>query len=113
MSRRENNHTSNQIRAIHKAIVKRIMGWGFDVWISHAKKTKSRYFEFFVDGHRIDIRLSDHYSWKGQEFDYDIWVNEPRRHSYSYREWLDDVEKKIKAIREHENERRKTPFEAV
>ena len=101
----EKNKTSNHIRRLHKAIVKWILREGFDVWISYAKKTKSRYFEFYVGRHKIYIRLSDHTSKRSWEFDYDIWVNKPRPGAFSYEEWLKDVEGKIKAIKDQERKR--------
>jgi hypothetical protein len=98
--------TSNHIRRLHKAVIRRIMSWGFDVYISYAKKSKSRYFEFHIARHRIRIRLSDHISRHIREFDYDIWVDKPRPYAFSYEEWLKDLEGKIRAIREQENARR-------
>jgi hypothetical protein len=103
MAGREKKKTSNHIRRLHKAITSQIMNWGFDVWISYAKKTKSRYFEFYVGRHKIYIRLSDHISFRSWKFDYDIWVDKPRRGAFSYEEWLKDVEGKINAIKEQEN----------
>ena len=110
MGRGKSAHASNQIRALHKAVIKKIMGMGYDVWISYAKKTRSRYYEFFVCGHSIKIRLSDHESWKAREFDYDIYVSEPRKNAFGYAEWVKDVEGKIQAIRSQDNERKNTPL---
>jgi hypothetical protein len=106
MAKWEKTKTSNHIRRLHKAIIRRIMTWGFYVWVSYARKTKSRYYEFFIARHRIRIRLSDHISFTILEFDYDIWVDKPRPNAFSYEEWLKDVEGKIKAIKEQENARK-------
>jgi hypothetical protein len=101
-SKWEKTQTSNHIRKLHKAIIRRITGWGFNIWFSYAKKTKSRYFEVFVARHKIRIRLSDHVSHTIREFDYDIWVNKPRPNAFSYEEWVKDMEGKINAIMEQE-----------
>jgi hypothetical protein len=108
MAKWEKAKSSNHIRRLHKAITGRIMAWGFDVWISYAKRSKSRYFDFHIARHKIRIRLSDHISKRIREFDYDIWVDKPRPNAFSYEEWLKDVEGKITAIREQENARKKS-----
>ena len=111
MAKWENNRTSNRIRVLHKSITKQILKKGFDVWVSYAKKTKSRYFEFFMGRHRVTIRLSDHISKWAEEFDYDIWVNTPRYNAWSYDDWLRDFEGRIAAIREQNNLTKLNKFE--
>ena len=110
MAKWEKSKTSNHIRMLHKAITRQILKRGYNVWISYAKRTKSRYFEFFVGRHRIFIRLSDHISNRAQEYDYDIWVLKPRPGAFSYEEWVKDIEGKIKAIKEQEFERKNSEW---
>jgi len=99
----ELTRASNQIRKLQKAVLRRITGWGFNVWVSYSKRTRSRYLEFRIARHEVRIRLSDHISRKIQSFDYDIWVNSPRPNAFSYREWVKDMEGRIKAIKWQED----------
>jgi len=104
MAKWEKNKTSNRIRRLHKAIIRQITTvWGYGGYYSYTKRTKSRYFEFFVGRHKIRIRLSDHVSYTIRDFDYDIWADKPRPGAFSYDEWVKDMEGKIKAILEQEN----------
>jgi len=98
----EGNRDRNEIRRIQKAIISYITDRGYDIWVSYAKRTKSRYYEFFIAHHKLRIRLSDHISKKIQNFDYDIYVSKPRPNAFSYGEWLKDMEGKINAIEEQQ-----------
>ena len=98
MQKWRDNHVRNQIRGIHKAIINEIQEYGYDVWVSYAHKTKSRYFEFFIDRHKITIRLSDHPSRNACEYNYDIYVDNPRPGAMSFTELMIDLEKLVKSI---------------
>ena len=106
----ELTRASNQIRKLQKAVLRRITGWGFNVWVSYSKRTRSRYLEFRIARHEVRIRLSDHTSRKIQSFDYDIWVNSPRPNAFSYWEWVNDMEGRIKAIREQEEAKKNSSW---
>jgi hypothetical protein len=112
-AKRGKTRTSSHIRWLQKDVISRISEWGFDVWVSYARKTKSRYLEFFVARHKIRIRLSDHVSYTIREFDYDIWVDKPRLGACSYKEWVKDMEGKIAAIREQENAVKNSSWESL
>ena len=80
------------INKITRHVAKRITEIGYNVYISHSKKSKSRYLEIKLsEERRIIVRISDHIAdranrWRHQ---FDIHTSTLRSGSLDYIEFID------------------------
>jgi hypothetical protein len=79
-----NERLRQKVRGVTKALIRKITGWGLDVTVIYSERTKSRYLEFQLDGRQTIIRVSDHPSRKFWRYDYDVYVEAPRRFGVNY-----------------------------
>ena len=80
------------IKKITQHVSKRIAAMGYDVYISHSNKSKSRYLEIkLTEVRKIMVRISDHHADKLNRWRYkfDIRVTAARPGSVDYIEFLD------------------------
>jgi hypothetical protein len=90
---------SASLKSIYRILSRKIMSWGFDVYVTDSRITKSRYLDIpLKNGRKIIIRLSDHPSRKYWKFDYDVYTDEPRRNSLNYMELIGILEQRIHTV---------------
>jgi hypothetical protein len=84
------------IKRITKYITDKITGWGFDVYISPSRTTRSRYLEFSIGNRQsFIIRISDHPTGKYWKYDYDVYTNQPRRDAINYLTLINIFEQRL------------------
>jgi hypothetical protein len=90
---------SASLKAIYRILSRKITSWGFNVYVTDSRRTRSRYLDVPLPGGRkIIIRLSDHPSKTQWRFDYDVYTDEPRRNALNYVELTAILEKRIKPV---------------
>jgi len=91
------------IKRITRYVTDQITGWGFDVYLTISHTTKSRYIEFRMGKHRsFIIRISDHYTNRRHDYDYDVFTSAPRNGAFNYMDMLSSLKNKV--FRESQNE---------
>ena len=80
------------INKITRVVAKRITEIGYNVYISHSKKSKSRYLEVKLSEKRkITVRISDHIADRANRwlYQFDIHTSASRSGSVDYIEFID------------------------
>jgi hypothetical protein len=87
---------SESLKAIYRIVSQKITSWGFNVYVTDSRRTRSRYLDVPLPRDRkIIIRLSDHPSKTQWRFDYDIYTGGPRRNALNYMELIEILEKRL------------------
>jgi hypothetical protein len=87
---------STSLKNIYQTLKKKITGWGYDIYVTDSRRTKSRYLEIPIGkGRKIIIRLSDHPSWRSWKYNYDVYSDEPRPGAFNYIELIRILEKRL------------------
>jgi hypothetical protein len=98
-------HTN--IRSITEFLIDNITNMGLDVFVSFSRRSSSRYLEINTERKEYIIRIADHPFSRGH-FDFDIFVERPRRGSTHYLVFIDQFTKIVKKDRRFVAEKTKT-----
>jgi hypothetical protein len=97
-------HTN--IRSITAFLIDKITNMGLDVVVSFSRRSSSRYLETNTERKKYIIRIADHPFFDGH-FDFDIFVEKPRRGSRHYSVFIDQFTKIVKKDRRFAAEKAK------
>jgi hypothetical protein len=96
VEQQEGQALRTNIKRITRYFTDKITGWGFDVYITMSRSSKSRYLEFNVGRRRgFIIRISDHPTCRYWKYDYDVYTNRPRRAAVNYVELIKLLEQRL------------------
>jgi hypothetical protein len=96
MEQQQGQALRTNIRRITRYITGKITGWGFDVYITLSRTSRSRYLEFTAGKWRsFTIRVSDHPTGRYWKYDYDVYTDRPRRGAIDYLTLIGRMEKRL------------------
>jgi len=92
---------SRSLKAIYHVLSKKLLSWGYNVYVMDSVRTRSRYITINTGkGNILKIRLSDHPPGKHSDADLDVYTGEPRKKALSYKELIAVLEKRLKTKKE-------------
>jgi hypothetical protein len=84
------------IKRITRYITDKITGWGFNVYVTPSRTSRSRYLEFGIGNRQsFIIRISDHPTSRYWKYDYDVYTNRPRRDAINYLVIINILERRL------------------
>jgi hypothetical protein len=96
MEQQQGQALRTNIKRITRYITDKITGWGFNVYVTLSRTSRSRYLEFSAEERQsFIIRISDHptvWRWK---YDYDVYTNRPRRNAINYLALINMLEQRL------------------
>ena len=88
---------SRNLKAIYHVLSKKLLSWGYNVYVMDSIRTRSRYITINTGkGNILKIRLSDHPPGRHSDADFDVYTGEPRKKALDYKELIAVLEKRLK-----------------